>query len=488
MDRIADFEILRVLGRGGMGIVYLATEKPLGRLVALKVLHPQFASDPDIRARFSREAASIAKLSHDAIIKVHRYGADGHTFFLALEYVEGLPLDQILNQEYLTTRRVVEVVKTVADALWHAHQAGIVHRDIKPGNVFVRKDGKVVLGDFGIARHLDPTSPALTQAGIIIGTPAYMSPEQVRGELVSPASDVYSLGIMAFEMVTGRVPFTANTAVEVCTKHLTEPLPDIAPLAPGLPKSLAHLIERMLEKDPIRRPKNGKEVVDSLAAIEEELDLAERPTEILQPISHPPKVGESSFYEAEITLAAFELVGFSRNTCRNLHPARVAFLLETWYRLVQRAVSEHRGLVDRCVGDRVTTLFGFPHLLENPVQQALDAAISLHRALDEFNQAHDLQLRLRAGIAHGLVLVGHVAGDVVQTSVQGPLLGDMKALSKSKLVDAAIRLNPAAYYQVSASGRFTRFAEPLAGEAWAMHLDENELAHSAPLGIFDTAR
>src|SRR5437868_2072553 len=199
MNRIADFEIVRVLGRGGMGTVYLATAKPLRRQVALKVLHPYLAADPNNLERFSREAASIAKLSHHSIVKVHRYGSEGDTFFLELEYVDGSPLNNILNQEHFTTRRTFDTLKIVADALWHAHQAGIVHRDVKPGNVFVRRDGQVVLGDFGIARDLDPASSALTQSGIIIGTPAYISPEQVRGELVSPASDVYSLGVMAFE-------------------------------------------------------------------------------------------------------------------------------------------------------------------------------------------------------------------------------------------------------------------------------------------------
>src|SRR5205085_7457021 len=174
------------------------------------------------------------------------------------------------------------------------------------------------------------------------------------GELVSPASDVYSLGVMAFEMVTGRVPFTANTAVEVCMKHLSAPLPQIALLEPGLPKSFANLIERMLEKDWTHRPKNGKEVADALATLEPEINLATQPTERLPTSRHFQRGSESLFHETEVTLAAFELVGFSKITCRNLHPARVAFLLETWYRLVRRAVNDHDGILDRCVADRVT--------------------------------------------------------------------------------------------------------------------------------------
>src|SRR5262249_27074037 len=154
-------------------------------------------------------------------------------------------------------------------------------------------------------------------------------------------------------MVTGRVPFTANTPIEVCLKHLTETLPQIAQLAPDLPKSFAHLIHLMLEKDPTQRPQNGNEVSQLLAAIERELDLLEAPTETLG-CPHQ-QANRSSLCQVETTLAAFELAGFSKISCCNLPPARVAFLLESWYRLVRRAVADYDGLVDRCVADRVTT-------------------------------------------------------------------------------------------------------------------------------------
>src|SRR5205085_620308 len=183
-----------------------------------------------------------------------------------------------------------------------------------------------------------------------------------------------------------------------------------------------------------------------------------------------------------VTLVAFELVGFSNSSCRNLPPTRVAFLLASWYRLVRRAVNDYDGIIDRCVADRVTTLFGFPRARENQVRQALSAAIALHQALVEFNRVHALQLSLRAAIVHGPVLAGRIIGDFAQTSIQGPLLGDMKALSKTKAVNAAIRLTPAAYHRVSSLGQFIRFDVPPIGEAWALHLDETLLARSAHSG------
>src|SRR5215813_12455643 len=176
MEKISDFEILRELGRGGMGIVYEAVEQPLNRKVALKLLHPHWANQPDISARFVDEARKIAKLSHPDIVKIHRFGQVNNTYFLALEYVDGQPLDTYLAKQKLTIIQAVEVLKAVAGALGYAHDLGIVHRDVKPGNIFLRADNSVVLGDFGIAKDLH--NQGITQTGEVIGTPAYMSPEQ----------------------------------------------------------------------------------------------------------------------------------------------------------------------------------------------------------------------------------------------------------------------------------------------------------------------
>lgn len=456
MERIADFNIVRELGRGGMGVVYEAVEEPLGRRVALKLLHPEWATQQDASARFVDEAKKIAKLSHPFIIKVYRFGQWNDHYFLALEYVEGAPLDEALTCQRLSLDKSVSILRTIAEALGHAHGQGIVHRDIKPGNIFVREDGSAVLGDFGIAKDLGPEAHTLTQTGQVIGTPAYMSPEQARALPVTPATDVYALGILAFEMLTGRVPFTADTAFSLLMKHVNEPPPPIIDLAPGVPRLLAALVERMLEKEPSLRPANGVEVASALAAIQRELEAVVVKTTLISGESERVSESVSSFDELDITAACFKLMDFSKDTCQNLLPARVAFLLESWYRLVRQAVYDHGGVVDRYVGGKATALFGYPQQHRDHAQRALRAAQALDKALDSFNRAHDLQLRMQAGIACGAALVGRVNGDPAQTSVQGALMGDVMVLTRTKGLPGAIRLNRAAYRRAADQSEFTQ--------------------------------
>ena len=467
MQRIANYDIVRELGQGGMGIVYEAIQKPLDRRVALKLLHPHMAARPEFSARFIEEARKVARLSHSAIIEIYDFGQVNNTYYLALKFVDGEPLDAVLARERLTTAQAVEVLRWLADALSHAHALGIVHRDVKPGNVFLDKNGRVVLGDFGIAKDLDPNVRPLTNPGEVIGTPAYMSPEQAQGREVTAATDVYSLGVLAYEMLGGRVPFTADTAVELLMKHIYEFPPPIRDIAPGIPSTLANLVDDMLGKNPAQRPQMNKDVQPTLTAIQKRLEAAEQATATgPAPDGHAER-GESYFDEFELTLACFELVGFSREVCQQLLPARVAFLLESWYRLVRQAVYESGGVIDRYVADRATAIFGYPNRHADHVQRAWRATKALLAALDAFNQAHDLHLQMRASVACGPALVGHINVDAVPTSVQGLLPGDMVALSKSKATDAPVRLNRAAYRRVGALAAFTRFEDSRVGEAWA---------------------
>lgn len=472
MHRIANYEIVREIGQGGMGVVYEAIQKPLDRRVALKLLHPHMAARPEFSARFIEEAKKVARLSHSAIIEIYDFGQVNDTYYLALKFIDGKPLDALLARERLSVLQAVNVLRWLADALSHAHELGIVHRDVKPGNVFLDKTGRVVLGDFGIAKDLNPEIQGLTNPGEVIGTPAYMSPEQAQGKAVSAATDVYSLGILAYEMLAGRVPFTADTAVELLMKHVYEFPPPVRDLAPGMPGALADLIDRMLGKDPRQRPQMNKDVISALVAIRNRLEASEQTTTATTigeiQIGH----GESYFDEFELTLGCFKLVGFSREVCQQLLPARVAFLLESWYRLVQQAVYDSGGVVDRYVADRVTAIFGYPNRHADHAQRALRAARSLSTALDAFNQAHGLRMKMRAGIACGPALVGRINIDPGQTSVQGLLPGDMVALSKSNATDAPIRLNRAAYRRVGALAAFTRFEDPRIGEAWATSASE----------------
>ena len=464
--RVEDFEVVRELGRGGMGVVYEAIEEPLGRRVALKLLHPEFAARPEVAARFADEARNIAKLSHPGIVRIHRVGSWEGQRYLALEYVEGESLDAYLARQALPLPRVLAVLSSLAQALGHAHDAGVVHRNLKPGNVFLRKDGSVVLGDFGIAKTLGPDAGALTRTGDIIGTPAYMSPEQAAGLPITPASDVYALGVVAFELIAGRVPFTADAPVALLTKHLHEPAPPLADLAPSAPRALAALVAAMLEKAPARRPQNGAEVDRALAPMTRQLEVGHASTALPDQAEALPSP-TSALEELDLTVACFHLVGFASRTCQTLLPARVAFLLESWYRLARVSVRESGGVVDRYVADRVTALFGFPLRCSDHVQRALRSVAALQAALAAFNRAHDLVLEMRASVVCGTCLAGSIAGDAVTTSVQGPLVADMAALVKTEVVDAPIRVNRAAFRRASGMADFTRFEEPRVGEAWA---------------------
>jgi serine/threonine protein kinase len=472
MRRIAQYDIVRELGQGGMGIVYEAIQKPLDRRVALKLLHPHMAARPEFSARFIEEARKVARLNHPAIIEIYDFGQVNDTYYLALKFVDGDPLDVVLARERLSTTQAVNVLRWIADGLSHAHTLGIVHRDVKPGNVFLDKSGRIVLGDFGIAKDLDPNVQGLTNPGDVIGTPAYMSPEQAQGIAVSAATDVYSLGVLAFEMLAGRVPFTADTAVALLLKHIYEFPPPIRDIAPGIPSALADLIDSMLGKDPAQRPQMEKAVLASLIAIQKRLESSEQATAPIPSVEGHVERGESYFDEFELTLACFELVGFSREVCQQMLPARVAFLLESWYRLVRHAVYEAGGILDRYVADRATAIFGYPNRHADHAQRALRAARSLGSALEAFNQAHGLRLQMRAGIACGPALVGRINVDAAQTSVQGLLPGDMVTLSKSKATDAPIRLNRAAYRRVSALATFTQFQDDRISEAWATSASE----------------
>ncbi|MDQ1255842.1 MAG: eukaryotic-like serine/threonine-protein kinase, partial [Candidatus Hydrogenedentes bacterium] len=249
-----DFEILRKLGQGGMGQVYLARERSLDRLVALKVLRPEYARDRAMMARFDREAKSAARLNHPNIVHVHAVGIERNTPYISMEYVEGRSLADVLEKRgFLDWPRALDIAAQVAQALAAAHKAGIVHRDIKPANILIDNDGNVRVADFGLAKML-AAETELTASGTYLGSPQYMSPEHCGEGTVSSASDLFSLGVTLYQMVTGRLPFSAPTPVALIKKITMSP-PDIpaGKLIPDLPPEVERLIDALIEKDPARR-------------------------------------------------------------------------------------------------------------------------------------------------------------------------------------------------------------------------------------------
>lgn len=269
------FQILEPIGAGGMGRVYKALQAPLERLVALKVLNPSYSEgrDPGFRKRFFLEASLTSKLHHPNTITVHDYGCteDG-IYYLVMEYVEGLTLAQLLQREgALPWPRAIRISQQICRSLREAHRMGVVHRDLKPANVMVLNEETdhdlVKVLDFGLVKPFLADAPQpeaeLTQAGVVIGSPLYMAPEMAKHRS-DPRSDIYSLGVLTYQILTGRPPFQGKESIEVIVKHLKEPPPPLRSLNPEVPEEVAAVVMKCLEKDPARRPQSMDEVLDQL--------------------------------------------------------------------------------------------------------------------------------------------------------------------------------------------------------------------------------
>jgi len=246
------------IAHGGMATVYLAMDTRLDRQVALKVMHAELARDDDFVRRFIGEAKSVARLSHQNVVAVYDQGADGPMLYLAMEYVPGRTLKEMLRDNgWLPPAVALEIMTGVLGGLAAAHASGIVHRDVKPENVLLTADGRVKVADFGLARAL--TATGHTRTGLLIGTVAYVPPEQVTGDSTGPRGDVYSAGVMLFQMLTGRLPFTGDTPLSVAYQHVNADVPAPSTLTPGLPGAVDDLVLAATSRDPARRPADAGE-------------------------------------------------------------------------------------------------------------------------------------------------------------------------------------------------------------------------------------
>ena len=244
------YEIVRAVARGGTADVYLARDRLLDRDVAVKVLFPEFARDPSFVARFRREAQSAAALSHPNIVTVYDWGEEHGTYFIVMEYVEGRSLRDVIRQEGpLAPITAARIAAAIADALAYAHRSGLVHRDVKPGNVILTEDGQVKVADFGIAASETSPGEGLTKTGLVMGTATYFSPEQAQGFPVDARTDVYALGVVLFEMATGQPPFTGDTPVAVAMQHVRDQPPRPSTRMAGIPADFERIVLHALAKD-----------------------------------------------------------------------------------------------------------------------------------------------------------------------------------------------------------------------------------------------
>jgi serine/threonine protein kinase len=265
------YTLLEVLGDGGMARVYLAHDNVLERDVALKVLREQYANDEGFVERFRREAKNAASLNHPSIVQVYDQGqAEDGTYYMAMEYVPGSTLkERIVREGPLDPRQAAGIASQVAEALESAHGRGIVHRDIKPQNVLLTASGDAKVADFGIARAA--SSKTITGTNLVLGTAAYMSPEQVRGERVGPASDLYSLGVVLYEMLTGEQPHKADDPIATAMKHLGEPPRHPREVNPAVPRDTNALVVKLLAKEPEDRYASAAALAEDLRRVRDGL-------------------------------------------------------------------------------------------------------------------------------------------------------------------------------------------------------------------------
>jgi len=280
--QLGDFRLLRRLGRGAMAEVYLAEQCRLKRRVAIKVLKPELAGNQTYLKRFEREAQAAASLIHANIVQIHEVGHVDELHYIAQEYVEGQNLRQwIARNGSPDLPHALSIIRQAAAALAKAGEAGVVHRDIKPENIMLTPGGEVKVADFGLARlSREGETVDLTQVGVTMGTPLYMSPEQVEGKSLDPRSDLYSFGVTCYHMLTGSPPFGGHTALAVAVQHLNKQPEPLESLRPDLPAALCRMVHKMLEKDPRRRYGSAREILRDLRRLHQEFSEEDWPQDV----------------------------------------------------------------------------------------------------------------------------------------------------------------------------------------------------------------
>ena len=288
-DYIGKFKILQIIGMGGMGVIYKALQESLNRVVALKVLPPQFCSNEEVAHRFEIEAKAISMLQHQNIVNIYEYGCEDGFRYFAMQYVDGQNLSNIIrNKKVIPIDEIIDYAKQICRGLRYAHAQNIVHRDIKPSNILIDKEGVVRLSDFGIAKIFSFAD--FTMTGVAVGTPEYMSPEQAEGNTVDSAADIYSLGVVMYEMLTRKPPFLANNPIAIAYKHVHE-----LPVSPSIkrhdtPKRLELIILKAMKKKKDERYGSVAEMLEHLDSVDID-DRVSRPTALFSPDKKPDEPG-----------------------------------------------------------------------------------------------------------------------------------------------------------------------------------------------------
>ncbi len=328
---LGPYRVISQIGKGGMATVYKAYQASVDRYVAIKVLPGQLAESREFAARFQQEARIIANLEHPHILPVFDYGESGGVAYLVMRYLDaGTLRDRMEAGRPLPLAEIDRIFTQLTDALSYAHSHGIVHRDLKPSNALIDQQGNIFLTDFGIAKLLESASPRLTQTDAILGTPAYISPEQAQSKPVDQRSDIYSLGIILYEMATGSVPFTADTPLAVLFKHITDPLPPPSSLKPDIHPAIERVILKALAKDPQHRFATAAEFLAAWKRALEEAETVHSPKMISTPVPPQPKPVPAPGAESKPGSSTGWVVGCLAGACLLFSVAGIAFLGLNW--------------------------------------------------------------------------------------------------------------------------------------------------------------
>ncbi|MGB8508565.1 MAG: protein kinase, partial [Pyrinomonadaceae bacterium] len=450
--RVGAYRIVGTLGEGGMGKVYLAEDARLGRNVALKLLPASFMTDLERVGRFEQEARAASALNHPNILTIHEIGHDAGAHYIATEFVEGVTLRAHLKRGEMSVHEALEIAIQLAAALAAAHAARLVHRDIKPENIMVRPDGYIKVLDFGLAKPTGQTlsadgdsnsdsnsfSKALvnTRPGMVMGTVAYMSPEQARGLDVDARTDIWSLGVVLYEMLAGRPPFTGPTGSDVMVSVLNREPPPLAQLRPTVGSELERIVSKTLAKDREERYRTTKDLLIDLRRLKQRMEFEAE-------MSRAKETNEAAAQSphASAHVAATSLASSSSYTSEQLKQVTVLFadfnglaalagtsdaeelgemMRELWNR-VDAVVMDHGGMVDRHMGDQLMALWGAQVAQEDDPEHAVRAALAMRAEVGDLaatirrgvdgKDAHDVGddgPPMSIGINTGAVLLGTV--------------------------------------------------------------------------------
>jgi len=294
------YQLVAQQGSGGMSVIYKSVDRALGRTVAVKILRPSLTNDPSFLEKFRNEARAVANLSHPNIVTVYDVGSDGPTHYIVMELVEGTDLKKIIKEKgALPIDRAIDIAVQICAGLGYAHRSGLVHADVKPQNMLVTPQDVVKVTDFGIAQALSHTQPQ-QRAEVVWGSPHYFAPEQARGEQPTPQADVYAVGVVLFELLTGELPYVGTNQQELAMAHIKEPIPNVSELRPGVPDRLAKMIFRAMAKDPRDRYRDAdqfgniltqfRDRARDMTAVSPQVPAQPKP-QITQPGNRPPGIG-----------------------------------------------------------------------------------------------------------------------------------------------------------------------------------------------------